>query len=292
MKGLALEVVWGLIIAIVGVLVFLGLVTGTFKNMASWFYCSVYMKIIGFFGSSDMASIPEQCKGTVKGESKEETIKEEDNKIVSRKLLAYIIACWDEASLKGLYESHPCYELKLSGNVENVSEENVTSILINEDRCRSIENSDFNEILDYDCGEKNQILWSVDGAVSNLTKINISEAINNFTDPSTIPVDESMLPTIDNIKTTSQLKTFLIKDVPESICNSLGDKCSYWRYNQPNNYVWFKITKDGVEETYAYFVDMIMSDLVNKGFISSVISDQKIILISYNGNKEAVEVTG
>jgi hypothetical protein len=76
-------------------------------------------------------------------------------------LLAHIIACWDNAEIKGIYKSHPCYELRLSGHVENVTEGNVTNILIKEDHCKSIENSD------YGCGAKNQILWNIDGDIIN-----------------------------------------------------------------------------------------------------------------------------
>lgn len=161
MKGLALEVVWGLIIAIAGVLLFLSLVTGTFKTASNWFYCNIYVKVINFFGGYKTASVPEICKQTITGYLKKEVVSDTDNKIFSRKLLAYIIACWNEAEVKGLYKSHPCYELKISGMVENVSEQNVSYILIKEDRCRSIENSD------YGCGVKNQILWSVEGGVIN-----------------------------------------------------------------------------------------------------------------------------
>lgn len=292
MKGLALEVVWSIIIAMVGVLIFLLLITGTFKNAANWFYCDIYMKIINFFSGSGLASIPEQCKGVVKGESKREDVKDVDNKIFSRKLLAYIIACWNELEVKGLYESHPCYELRLSGNVENVSEENVSSILVNEDHCRSIENSDFNEILDYDCGAKNQILWSVDGEVKSLTRNDVATAINAFTEPTEIPIDENMIPSIENIKTRIELKKFIVDDVPKFICNSPGVRCIEWNYVKSNGYVWINIVDGNDYIVRAYSSDAIISDLEKKGMIESVISNQKIILIQYNGEKDAVEVMG
>lgn len=169
MKGLALNVVWGLIIAIASVLVFLSLITGTFKNAANWFYCDVYIKVISFFTNSEIASVPDTCRPTIKDHAKVETVEDTDNKIFSRKVLAYIIACWGEAEIKGIYESHPCYELRLSGRVENVSEENVTQILIKEDHCKSIENSD------YGCGAKNQILWDIDGGIINNQTIMLIE---------------------------------------------------------------------------------------------------------------------
>jgi hypothetical protein len=292
MKGLALEVVWGLLIAIVAVLVYLALVTGTFKNAGNWFYCDVYMKIIGFFGGSDLASVPDQCKNLISSESKSGVITPEDNKLFSRELLAYIIACWNEAEVKGLYETHPCYELKLSGNIENVSEENVTYILIKEDRCRSIENSDFNEFFNFECGGKNQIVWSVEGTINSMYKTNISDAINNSISPNEISITESMIPSINNIKSSTQLRNFIMYDVPKSICNSFGSDCISWKYVESNDYALIKLKNGTQQISYAYFIDDVVIDLQNKGFINSFISDQTILLIKYNGDKEAVEVIG
>ncbi len=169
MKGLALSVVWGLVITIASVIFFLMLVTGTFKRAANWFYCDIYLKVIGFFTGREIASIPEMCRNMGRDYSVEVEIKETDNKIVSRRILALIITCWNEAELKGLYETHPCYEVKLPGNIENVSENNISLILNEEDHCKSIENSD------YDCGAHDQIIWNVDGGVINTQRLMLIE---------------------------------------------------------------------------------------------------------------------
>src|SRR4030042_4330303 len=150
MKGLELSIMFAMIIAIASVLLFLGLVTGTFKNAANWLYCDIYLKVLNFFSGSESISIPEKCKGSIELRATSVEINETSNKIFSRRLLAYIISCWNEADVKGLYETHPCYEVTLLSKVENVSEANVTTILIKEDRCKSIENADYNEILNYD----------------------------------------------------------------------------------------------------------------------------------------------
>lgn len=166
MKGLALNVIWGLIIAISGMLVFLFLVTGTFRSAANWFYCNVYWKVASFF--REEVSIPEVCKGLRRVYAKLERIDETNNELFSRKLLAYIIACWKDAEMRGIYESHPCYELRLPGGVENVSEEDVTRILLKEDRCTSIENFPV-------CGARDQIVWSVEGGLINDQRILLIE---------------------------------------------------------------------------------------------------------------------
>lgn len=169
MKGLALDVVWGLVIAIVGVLVFLSLITGALRSAATWFYCDIYLKISNFFARQETASVPEICKYSVKNHVKIEEIFEGGNKNFSRRMLAYAIACWNDAEMAGLYETHPCYELHLMKNVDDVTEKNVSDILVKEDHCMSIENSD------YGCGAKNQIIWSVDGGIINDQKIIVVE---------------------------------------------------------------------------------------------------------------------
>lgn len=279
MKGLELEVVWGIIIAIACVLLFLSLVTGTFRSAANWVYCDIYIKVLNFFHGSEMASIPDACRNEATY-SEQVVISDTDNRIVSRELLSYIIACWGNAETMGLYESHPCYEVTISNSVNNVSEENVSFILIKEDHCKSIENSD------YGCGERNQIIWSVDGQVTSLIGKNVSDAINQFTIPNPIPVDESMIPVVDNIKTKLELKNFIVGDVPDSICRSKG--CSQWEYNKSTGYVSLNISS----ATYKYNIDSVMSYLEINGLVNSTIRDQKILLIEYQGTKDAVEVLG
>lgn len=168
MKGLALETIIGLIIAIVGVMVFLILI-GYLKISSNWFYCNIYWKIKSFFLSKETGSIPEVCKGYSTASLKIERINEGDRKIFSRILLSYIIACWKESEIRGLYKSHPCYELHLLKEVDNVDEESVSEILLNEDHCSSIENSDFG------CGEKNQIIWLVENNFIRNQKIILIE---------------------------------------------------------------------------------------------------------------------
>jgi hypothetical protein len=155
MKALALETIVAAIIAMAGMITFLYL-TGFFKNASNWFYCNVFLKIQSLF-SGQKISVPEACKDYIKEELKIEEIDESDNRIVSRMLLAYIINCWNEAEVKGLNKDHACYEIHLKRSVDNVTEANVTKVLIEEDRCKSIENSD------YGCGVQDQILWGVEG---------------------------------------------------------------------------------------------------------------------------------
>jgi len=155
MKGLALETVVALMIGMASLLVLLMLFSGSFKPAANWFYCNLYYKFVAVFNPK--ISMPEYCNPksieTVE-------IKESDNLAFSRILLSYIIACWKKAEATGL-KSQPCYELKLLNPVDDVTEYNVTQVLIKEDHCQSIENSD------YGCGTQDNIVWKVAGDVIN-----------------------------------------------------------------------------------------------------------------------------
>jgi len=163
MKALAINIIFFLLIAIVGLILLISLVTGTFQSAVKWLYCDVYIKIITSFMGQETASIPKDCLTEPPIPTIE--IQESDNKLFSRKLLSIVIACWKEAEVEQQYKTHACYELQLKKVVDNVTEENVSSILINEDRCKSIENSD------YGCGARDQILWDIYGSVINNQKI-------------------------------------------------------------------------------------------------------------------------
>lgn len=165
LKGLALNIIFSLVIALVAVILFISLVTGTLQNASKWFYCDVYFKIVSSFLGQETASIPKMCIPTESTCPSPEEIRDQDNKIVSRELLAYIIKCWKDTEIKQIYKTHCCYELHLINEVDNVTEQNVSSILTNEDHCKSIENSDF------DCGSKNQIIWNIDGNIITNQKI-------------------------------------------------------------------------------------------------------------------------
>ncbi len=162
-KGVALNFVIMLIIAVVGVITFIMLITGSLQNATTSIYCNTYVKLLNIIPSSEGPTIPEMCR--IKKHIESEDLEGTDNKIVSRKLLAYIISCWNNVDALHIEGNYSCYELRLSGNIENVTEENVSRILVREDHCKSIENSD------YGCGAKDQIIWEIGGDILNTQKI-------------------------------------------------------------------------------------------------------------------------
>jgi len=160
--------IWVVLLAVVSIVVFLSLVTGSFREAANRIYCGFYLTISKFFSGVETTSIPSFCK-TIKTEMKVVELKDQDNKIFSRVFLSYVIDCWKGAEIEENYETHTCYELRVLKPVDNVSEKNVTDVLIKEDHCKSIENSDYN------CGVMNQIIWDVGDLIINNQKIILIE---------------------------------------------------------------------------------------------------------------------
>ncbi len=287
MKGLALNVVVALIIAVIGVFTFIMLITGNLQNAATTIYCNTYVKLVNLIPSVEGPTTPELCvfRTSIKRQDLEGT----DNKIVSRKLLAYIISCWKDIENLRIESDYPCYELRLSGRVENVTEENVSRILIREDHCNSIENSDYN------CGAKNQIIWDIEGNILSLNETIIADVINNKTVPSQIPVNISMIPNLSSLVKKSELEKYLQEEIPDSICNNLSASpnmtCSYI---SGVNIVGLNITNltIGTSEYFSYNTDEILSYLEKTRKIYSPINTQRVLLIKYDYLRKSVMVKG
>ncbi|MCK4429023.1 MAG: hypothetical protein KAU95_01505 [Candidatus Aenigmarchaeota archaeon] len=162
-KGIALNYIIALVIAVTGVITFISLITGSLHGTTTAIYCNTYVKLVNMVPSSEGPLIPEVCRE--KGPVHSESLEGSDNKKVSRKLLSYIISCWNNVDISHIEGNYTCYQLRLSGNIDDVTEENVSALLIIEDHCESIENSD------YGCGAKDQIIWDVSGDVLNTQKI-------------------------------------------------------------------------------------------------------------------------
>jgi len=279
-KGLALHTIAAFIIAIIGVSVFLLLVSGNMQEAINTIYCKTYLWIANSIPFAETPTIPEIC--TPKKYLASERINERDNKVVSRILLALTISCWKQAEILRKEEDFGCYEVKISNKVENVTEANLSTVLIEEDHCKSIENSD------YGCGVKNQIVWDVEGKILFLTKNIMAEVINNNTYPSEIPVNESMIPNLSSLTKKSELREYLKDEIPSKICwyfNSIGKSCSF---TLKNNIVTFNITS----KIYNYDIDLILSELEREGKIYSPINTQPVIFIKYDASREAVVIKG
>lgn len=281
MKALALNSIFRLIIAMGSLILLLSLFSTGVKPAGEWIYCNIYFKLTAFFTHS---SPPDFCKVEKKAETIE--IEERDNKKFSRMLLSYIVSCWKSAEIKGLYKDHPCYELLLKSVVDNVTEKNVTDILIIEDNCISIENSD------YGCGEENKILWKIETNITDpITQENITDAINSVTRPEKIPIESQWVPEeIKTIKNTTFLKNYLKKEFLDKLSEELSNNYpgSNIGITEENGIV--NITINNKE--YIYDIEDVLSELEKSGKFLRAINSQSLILIRYNGDRDAVEVIG
>ncbi|MGC9310128.1 MAG: hypothetical protein ACP5E4_00195 [Candidatus Aenigmatarchaeota archaeon] len=167
-KGMEFNIVVGLIIALVAVGLFLALMGGGLRKSMSSIYCNT---IIGLTVDESDPTYPEMCKGSVQLASR--MMENTEKKLASRELLSYIIACWQKSDSLEIKEEYVCYELGLPQVMETVTEADVSEILVKEDRCRSIENSD------YGCGVLDQILWEVEGGAISGQRIIFIEYVPN-----------------------------------------------------------------------------------------------------------------
>ena len=277
MKALALSSVVALIVAMGSLVVLLSLFSTGIKPAGEWIYCNVYFKLTSFITH---ASPPDFCKPQEKPEVVE--IKETDNKAFSRLLLSYIISCWQSAEIKGLYKDHACYELRLKNRVSDVTEKDVSDVLIEEDDCTSIENSD------YGCGEENKILWKVEADIS-ITQQDLADAINSVTKPQEIPISSSNIPSeVTKIKNTAELRNYLMSD--DFFQGLYANGLNYDSINPDKKKEIITITIGS--EKYTYDVEDVLSELEKNGKISRAINSQSLILVRYNGARDAVEVIG
>jgi hypothetical protein len=158
-KGFEMNLIVAMILALIGVSLFIAITNGGVRDAATSIYCKTFVKSSG--GEGDI-SVPEICKG--KSEFSANQIQSTDNKLFSRELLSYIISCWKKSDGPKVKEKYTCFELNLPGKVSNVTEADVSQILNKEDHCRSIENSD------YGCGVMDQISWNVEsGTITSQT---------------------------------------------------------------------------------------------------------------------------
>jgi hypothetical protein len=150
-KGMEFNMIVALILAIVGVGLFIMFVAGDLESAAASLYCKTFAKISG-----GPESAPEMCRDKMDtlGSFR---IESGNKETASREILSYIIACWEKTDAMKIKDRYVCYDLRLPGNLPGIGENDITQILINEDRCLSIENAD------YGCGVLDQIHWEVEG---------------------------------------------------------------------------------------------------------------------------------
>lgn len=161
MKGLAINVIGIMIIALVGVAVLLMFISGSMSSTVKSAFC---------YFSNYLDISPDFC------ENKYEPLKNiklnvDSEEELARQLAAYSILCWKEATKPLKRKDIICYQIFLTKPVGKVSEYNLTKLMEAENGCDELQNSvikDENGMkVDYPgyCGDRNEIEWDVSGNV-------------------------------------------------------------------------------------------------------------------------------
>ena len=162
MKGLALDTIGFIIIALVGISLLFMFISGFLGDFVRNAFCYFYQNV--FSRNLEMCkqegNVPEEI--TLRPESKED---------FSRSIAAYSILCWEDAVKSLRAKDTNCYNIKVMTHPGAVKEYDVTYILETENGCGILQNSriinESGEEVEYpgECGEEDQIQWDVYGNV-------------------------------------------------------------------------------------------------------------------------------
>jgi len=160
MKGLALETIGFILIALFGVVMLLLFISGSLNDLTRNAFCYFYQNILS--KSSNICkpkeTVPEQI--TLRPESEED---------LARYIAAYSILCWKDATKSLKTKDTNCYDLFIEypNDFDKVSESDVTKVLEEEGGCEVLENK---RVIDEDghnvkysgnCGDENNLYWDV-----------------------------------------------------------------------------------------------------------------------------------
>ncbi|MBL7170218.1 MAG: hypothetical protein ISS48_04320 [Candidatus Aenigmarchaeota archaeon] len=161
MKGLALETIGFVLIALIGVFLLIMFVSGSLNDLSRNVFCYFYQKV--FSKNVEMCkpeeTIPEQI-----------ALRPKDNEDLARQIAAYSILCWEKARKSLKTKDTNCYSLTIKSDATfGVSEIFLTEeILIKEGGCNRLENSEAKKsdcnleaIPDKKCGENDYLFWDV-----------------------------------------------------------------------------------------------------------------------------------
>jgi len=162
MKGMALDTIGFIIIALFGVILLIMFTSGSLGDFARNAFCYFYQNV--FSKNLEMCRYQE-------GIPEEVILKPESVEDLSRSIAAYSILCWEDATKSLRTKDTNCYNIRIMTHPGNVSEFNITNILETENGCSILQNSRIvdeggNEI-EYSgvCGEEDRLKWDVYGNV-------------------------------------------------------------------------------------------------------------------------------
>ncbi|MBD3155112.1 MAG: hypothetical protein GF368_00465 [Candidatus Aenigmarchaeota archaeon] len=150
MKGMALETIGFITIALIGVSVLIILVSGSLGSMSRNVFCYFYQNVFGknIEMCEEKGNIPETLE-----------IKPKDSEELARYIAAYSIKCWEDATKSLNTEDTNCFNLIIeTGPFDpGVDEISVTDILLAEGGCSKLGNYNLND----NCGTEDQLRWEI-----------------------------------------------------------------------------------------------------------------------------------
>lgn len=165
MKGMSLEVISAVTIALIGVFLLIIFVSGSMRDFLKNVFCYFYKNVLSQSSSlcGDIGSRPEQV-----------TIKPKNREDLARQIAAYSILCWERATKSFTSQDTNCYILSIEQGSPPyaINEGDVTRILINEGGCSRLENNifydaDANANL-ADCGDEDNLQWNIKSITEEL----------------------------------------------------------------------------------------------------------------------------
>lgn len=171
-KGVALNIIAGVIIAIAGISLLILTYTGILPEMFRNAYCQVYPSLVSVLPSPEegMPSPPDFCREKLG--LKEKRISSAKVDEISRQLAGYSLVCWEKARRLGLKTDYLCYSIDYltpKSKRKPISEKNVTQALKKEGGCRVLENSKIitpdGNLENFKCGKRDKIDWKAETAL-------------------------------------------------------------------------------------------------------------------------------
>lgn len=162
MRGLALNAVVVMIIAIVSLALLLMFFTGPFTQMLTDTFCFFNNNVFAVMGvnvGKDVCSTEASCRG------ERILLESSDKQYVKSQFAARTLLCWRQKQ-PSCGNVSICYEMILKSPLqEPLTEEEITQYLASEGACGVIENSRVYGITPpdkpYDCGDEDLIVWRV-----------------------------------------------------------------------------------------------------------------------------------
>src|SRR3989338_7945191 len=160
MKGIALEAVVIMIIAIVSLTLLLTFFLDPFRQMLTDTYCFFNDNVFRAMGATlggDVCNSPVSCRG------ERVVLESNDKQYVQSQIAAHTLLCWRQ-KLPSCGDASVCYQMILKKQLQDpITEEDLTQYLSTQGACGVIENSRVYDITgtekQFDCGDEDLILW-------------------------------------------------------------------------------------------------------------------------------------